>query len=168
MMSQTAEYALRAVVDLAYHFGSTRTTQQIGAATKVPTGYLAKVLQDLAKHRIVSSQRGLGGGFTLSRSPKSLSVLDVLLAVDPPRRIRECPLGLTSHAHSLCPLHQRIDDAMALIEASFRATTIADVTSNQKLRPLGNDQTTLTISGGLSNKPARRATRRGRKPSYRE
>jgi DNA-binding IscR family transcriptional regulator len=92
-----------------------------------------------------------------------LSVLDVLNAVDPPRRIRECPLGLAAHAHALCPLHQRLDDAMALIEKSFRSTTIADVTSEGTLKPLGNGKAALTISGGLSIERGRRQAKADRR-----
>ncbi len=47
MFSQTAEYALRAVVYLASQPGTPRTTQEIAKATQVPTGYLSKVMQSL-------------------------------------------------------------------------------------------------------------------------
>ncbi len=160
MISQTAEYALRAIVDLAYHFGESRTTEQISKATKVPTGYLAKILQDLGRHDLVRSRRGLHGGFDLTRAPARLTVFDVLEAVDPPRRIRSCPLGLAAHANRLCPLHRRLDDAMAAAERAFRQTTIAEVTADPKSRPLGGEPVTrLTISGGL----AVAAPRRGRR-----
>lgn len=153
MVSQTAEYALRAVVDLSYHFGESRTSRQIAKATRVPAGYLAKILQDLSKHNIVRSQRGLGGGFTLANRPSAITVFDVLNAVDPPRRIRSCPLGLAAHRDRLCPLHRQLDDAMAAAEKTFQQATIADVTADPGLQPIR--ETTLTVSGGLSNKPAR-------------
>jgi Rrf2 family nitric oxide-sensitive transcriptional repressor len=155
MISQTAEYALRAVVDLAYHFGQSRTTEQIAAATKVPLGYLAKILQDLAKANIVRSQRGLHGGFALNQSPERLTVYDVLLAVDPPKRIRSCPLGLAAHATRLCPLHKKLDDAMASIERTFSSCTIADVTADPGAQPLRERVQPLTISGGLAVAPVR-------------
>ena len=69
---------------LAYHFGRSRTTEQIALGTKVPTGYLAKILQDLVRHELVRSQRGPGGGFALAHDPTTLTVFDVLQAVDPP------------------------------------------------------------------------------------
>ncbi len=151
MISQTTEYALRAVVDLSYHFGESRTTQQIAQATKVPAGYLAKVLKDLARHGIVRAQRGLGGGFSLDRDPKLMTVYDVMAAVDPPKRILACPLGLPAHRHQLCPLHQRLDDAMAAAEQAFRTTSIADVTADPDSQPLRSQKrTSLTISGGLA------------------
>ncbi len=125
MISQTSEYALRAIVWLAGHPQTPLTTQQIAAATRVPAGYLSKVLQSLGKAGLVHSQRGLHGGFALTRKPEKLTVLDVVTAVDPLPRIRRCPLGLRGHGKRLCPLHRRLDDAVAMLEAYFKETTIA-------------------------------------------
>ncbi|HRP62007.1 MAG TPA: Rrf2 family transcriptional regulator [Phycisphaerales bacterium] len=150
VISQTVEYALRAVVDLSYHGGEARTTQQIAEATMVPAGYLAKILKELSRKGLVRSQRGLHGGFMLDRDPRQMTVYDVIAAVDPPKRILSCPLGLEAHRHQLCPLHQRLDDAMAMAERAFRETTIAEVTADPTRQPLGNvKRSELTISGGL-------------------
>jgi Rrf2 family transcriptional regulator, nitric oxide-sensitive transcriptional repressor len=129
MISQTVEYALRAVVYLADQAPAARTTQQIAEVTRVPPAYLAKVLQSLARAELVHSQRGLHGGFTLTRPAAELTIWDVVDGVEPLRRIRECPLGLQSHRLRLCPLHKKLDDALATIEQVFRGTTIADVLS---------------------------------------
>ncbi len=126
MFSQTAEYALRAVVYLASEGAEARTAQQIAAATRVPVGYLAKVMQSLSRAGVVHSQRGLHGGFTLSRPAGELTVLDVLQAVDPIRRIRGCPLGLKGHVN-LCPLHRRLDQAIGMVEDALRRSTIAEL-----------------------------------------
>jgi Rrf2 family transcriptional regulator, nitric oxide-sensitive transcriptional repressor len=132
MISQTAEYALRAVFFLANHFESPRTTAEIARHTRVPLGYLAKVMQSLRRAGLVSSQRGLQGGFVLASDPAELSILQVVLAVESSRRIKKCPLGLAGHA-KLCPLHARLDQAAALVEDAFRKTTIQElVTSGRK------------------------------------
>ena len=127
MISQTVEYALRAVVYLADHEGEPRTVQQIAEVTHVPPAYLSKVMQALVRGNLVHSQRGLHGGFTLLREPKDLTIWEVVEAVEPLQRIRTCPLGLASHRLRLCPLHKRLDDALALIENAFRSTTMAEV-----------------------------------------
>ena len=131
MFSQTAEYALRAVAYLASQTGEPRTVQQIAVVTKVPTGYLAKVMQALSRAELVHSQRGLGGGCTLLVPPDRLTVLDVVQAVDPIRRIRRCPLGLAGHVN-LCPLHRRLDQAIALVEDALRQSTIAELLAEAK------------------------------------
>jgi len=127
MISQTAEYALRAIVYLAMNPGNAFTTQQISLTTKVPAAYLSKVLQSLVRARLVQSQRGLGGGFVLTKLPEEINILEVLNAVDPIQRIRTCPLGLTAHGTNLCALHKKLDDATAIIEKTFADTTIAEI-----------------------------------------
>ena len=127
MISQTSEYALRTIVFLASRDGNSATTRQIADATQVPVGYLAKVLHALSRAGLVKSQRGPHGGSVLAIEPAKLSVYDVVQAVDSVPRIRTCPLSLKSHGLRLCPLHRRLDDAMAMIEKAFRQSKIADL-----------------------------------------
>ncbi len=125
MISQTTEYALRAVVWLAANPDKPLTAQQIAEATRVPAGYLAKVLQGLSRAGLLHSQRGLGGGFHLARPPSALTMWDVVQAVDPLKRIQQCPLGFEAHADVLCPLHEQLDAAIAAIEKMFSACKIS-------------------------------------------
>jgi Rrf2 family protein len=127
MFSQTVEYALRAVVYLAQQSPAAKTTEQIATATRVPQAYLAKVLQSLVQAGVVRSQRGVGGGIALVNGPEEINLLDVVNAVDPIQRIKTCPLDLSSHGVHLCPLHRRLDAALAGVEEAFRRTTLAEL-----------------------------------------
>lgn len=131
MITQTAEYALRAVVYLADQ-ELPQTTSVIAEHTLVPAGYLSKVLQGLSKAGLVHSQRGLHGGFVLTSTADEMTVLKVVNAVEPVRRFQECPLGL--HGKNLCPLHRKLDDAAKSIEETFGDTTIADLVNVPKSR----------------------------------
>lgn len=126
MFSQTVEYALRSIVLLAASDSGPLSSEKIAATTKVPAGYVSKVMRDLVVAGLASSQRGPNGGFSLSRDAKSISILDVINAVDPIQRIKACPLGNPLHA-KLCPLHSRLDRAIEHIENSFSQTSIADL-----------------------------------------
>jgi Rrf2 family transcriptional regulator, nitric oxide-sensitive transcriptional repressor len=126
-ISQTAEYALRAVVWLARDPETPLGTPRIARATHVSAGYLSRVLQALARAGLVESKPGRAGGFRLKRSPREISVLDVVNAVDPVERIVRCPLGLKKHRGHLCPLHRRLDEAAALVQRAYGATTIAEI-----------------------------------------
>ncbi len=134
--SLTTEYALRAAASLAAAGGSPRTTAQIAADTQIPPDYLAKVLRTLARASIVRSQRGKHGGFALARLPGEFTALDVVNAVDPIRRIRECPLGLARHAHGLCPLHHRMDGALAALEQAYAGVRLSDLVEQAEGSPL--------------------------------
>ncbi len=127
MLSQTVEYALRAMVYLAGCNEDPQPTEQISEKTKVPAPYLAKVLQNLTRKGLVRSQRGVKGGFLLAQPPEDITILDVVNAVDPIQRITSCPLELKSHGVRLCPLHFRMDRVLALVEEAFRKSTLAEV-----------------------------------------
>jgi Rrf2 family protein len=131
MISQTAEYALRAIVALGSSPDRPVTTQQLAGQTRVPAGYLSKVLQALGKAGLVEAQRGLHGGFLLARPLNELTVLDVINAVDPLKRIERCPLGRESHRQRMCPLHRRLDEGIALVEGLFGETTIDELIAGE-------------------------------------
>lgn len=127
MLSQTIEYALRAMTYLAaLDRGAAVNSETIAQQTRVPKGYLSKVLRDLVLAELVLSRRGPHGGFSLARDPRDISMLDVVNAVDPIPRITKCPLGNPAHV-KLCPLHRRIDDAVGTIEREFARTSLAEV-----------------------------------------
>jgi hypothetical protein len=66
-----------------------------------------------------------------------MSVLDVINIVEPIQRIRTCPLGISAHGSHLCPLHKRLDAAMAIVESAFRESSIGDLLSEpSRSKPL--------------------------------
>jgi Rrf2 family nitric oxide-sensitive transcriptional repressor len=127
MFSQTVEYALRAVVDLASRDGQPVPIAAVAERTLVPKPYLAKILQTLTRAGIVTARRGTCGGVSLTRPADQVTLLEVVNAVEPVGRIAICPLGLPAHGHRLCPLHKRLDDALAAVEAAFAATTLVEL-----------------------------------------
>jgi Rrf2 family nitric oxide-sensitive transcriptional repressor len=136
MLSKTSEYALRAVVLLAREPGKAESADQLAEVTKVPRRYLHKVLQDLVRHGLVRSQPGPGGGYSLALAANEVTILDVVNAVAPLERIRECPLGISSHT-SLCPLHKELDKAYAATETALARVTLSQLTrSSSAIVPL--------------------------------
>jgi len=131
MLSQTVEYALRAVVHLAMRAPEPLTTAAIAEVTQVPPAYLSKVLQGLKEKNIVHLQRGIGGGVSLAQSADTLTILDVVNAVDPIKRINTCPLDLKAHGTRLCALHFRMDKAIQSMEEAFRSTTLSDLLKDE-------------------------------------
>jgi len=125
MISQTSEYALRAVICLAQHPDELHTATKIAKLTKVPDSYLSKVLLILAKHEVVISKKGLHGGYGLAHSPEKLTLWAIINAVDPIKHIKSCPLKLESHGTHLCRLHKRVNDSINMIEKLFKTSTIA-------------------------------------------
>jgi len=151
VISQTVEYALRAVVHLASEAPAGRTTDQIATATHVPRAYLSKVLQSLVRAGVVRSQRGIGGGITLTKPVDEITILEVVNAVDPMQRIRTCPLDLAAHGVHLCPLHKRLDNALATVEEAFQDTTLGEL--------LAEPTRSISLCPFPTAKPKRRRTK---------
>jgi Rrf2 family protein len=166
MISQTVEYALRAIVTIAQHDGQPCTAQQISKITQVPAPYLSKLMQGLVRAGIASSQRGLHGGFLLTRPPAELTIWEIVDAVEPIKRIRECPLGIGAHGGTLCPLHRKLDNALALVEESFQNTTVAEVLAQPgSVTPLCEETEVMTIDVKPAKKPKKDKQSSRRKPT---
>ena len=156
MLSQTVEYALRAVCYLATRPGETASTDEVAERTRVNAPYLAKIVQCLVRQGIVKSQRGVGGGIMLARAPEAMTILEVVNAVEPLRRITTCPLGLKAHGVRLCPLHKKLDDAYATVEAAFASTTLADI--------LAETSSSIPLCDGPADPTTTEPPSRGRVP----
>ncbi len=142
MISQTVEYALRAILTIAQQNGKSCTAKMTSEIARIPTAYLSKLMQGLVRAGLVNSQRGPNGGFVLNHKPHEITILQIVDAVDPLQRIHECPLGIKSHGTTLCPLHRRIDTALATIEEMFRSTTVAELLSEpDSVTPLCEEKT---------------------------
>lgn len=123
-LSQTAEYALRAMIVLAERPDRLWATEELAEVAKVPPGYLAKVLQDLGRAKLVRSKRGRGGGFCLREAPEQTNLLRIVQAVQAVERIETCPLDLPQHRDRLCPLHARMDEFAELMLQALDETTL--------------------------------------------
>jgi Rrf2 family protein len=136
LLSQTTEYALRAIAYLATDPERPKTTQEVAKGTRVPPGYLAKVIQLLGRAGLINARRGLHGGSMLARPASEISMLDVIQAIEPINRIETCPLGLTGHT-VLCPVHKRLDDAIEAVQQMFAEVSIQGLLDeNSASKPL--------------------------------
>jgi Rrf2 family protein len=140
LVSQTTEYALRALVHLAAH-GGCRPIRAISDAVRVPEAYLAKVMQHLLRAGLVTARRGPGGGVALARPSSAITVLDIVEAVDPIEHLARCPLGAGLPDGRLCPLHRHIEQAALSVEAAFAATVLADLVGDHGVPPCRREGT---------------------------
>ena len=129
MLSQTAEYALRATLHLALaRDGGPVGVAELAAALGIPRNYLSQTLHQLAREGVLDSVRGKRGGFSLARSPRQTTVLEVIGPFDRVDVERKCLLGRPSCSDSNpCLAHGRWRELSGQLAAFFRETTIADL-----------------------------------------
>jgi Rrf2 family protein len=82
-LSRTVSYALQAVVRLGDTFGQQPfPCSRLAAEGKMPDRFLIQILRSLVAHGILTSTRGIFGGYTLARPPKKITLLEIVEAID--------------------------------------------------------------------------------------
>ena len=135
-LSKKGEYALKAMFDLSssYQKGSVRIAQ-IAAREKIPLKFLEQILLVLKKAGLLQSKRGVGGGYSLNRSPEEITLAQVIRIIDGPL----APIGCVSKlAHISCPnekvcgLQSVMLDVRNAVVKTLERLTIADVCKRTK------------------------------------
>jgi len=94
-ITRQADYAVRAVLFLArLGPGQRAATSQVAQEQRIPPSFLAKIISQLSIAGLLHTSRGARGGVSLARSPKEISLLDVVEAIDGPILLNECVGGL--------------------------------------------------------------------------
>jgi Rrf2 family protein len=125
MIRLSAQYAIRAMVHIAGSPGM-HTADTIAQQTGIPRGYLAKILQRLSQHRLLDTQRGIGGGYALTRPADSIMVFEVVRAIEPRDELSMC-----SACHSdTCRIVHFMRTFADACDDMLRRTTIAEFISD--------------------------------------
>ena len=111
MFSKSGQYTIRAVLYLAAHSEEGRKlgVKEIAEALEVPKHFLAKILQQLARHGLISSTKGPSGGFYLSEANLRQPLRTIIENVDGPDLFSSCVLGFAvCSSKNPCPLHHQV------------------------------------------------------------
>jgi Rrf2 family protein len=129
MLSQTSEYALRAVLHIAEHGNGRRVSvNEIAAALGAPRNYLSKILHQLARDGVLESSRGPKGGFQLARDAADVPLSVIVQPGDPVADARQCLLGrAVCSDDDPCAAHARWKAVAERVREFFSRTTIADL-----------------------------------------
>lgn len=129
ILPQTAEYALRAMAQLALTPPGRRVrSADLSELTHIPEPYLAKVLQKLVAQGLLRSEKGHHGGFTLALPKERIRFLDILKAVDFDLEPDRCAFGWKKcSAKNPCALHPAFAPLKNAYVQWAAATTLADL-----------------------------------------
>jgi Rrf2 family protein len=105
-ITREADYAVRCVLYLSSGGGSLTMMDEIAAEMRIPRAFLAKILQKLTKAGITKSIRGPRGGVQMVKDPSTITLLDVVEAIDGPLTMNRCGIDKHSCIHSpTCTVH---------------------------------------------------------------
>jgi Rrf2 family transcriptional regulator, iron-sulfur cluster assembly transcription factor len=134
MLSNSCRYGIRAVIYLANQPLSDGKTgiKKISKDLNLPTPFLAKILQQLAKKKILSSSKGPHGGFSLLKDPRKITLLDIVNTIDGQDVFTNCLMhngsceGVEKNKVR-CPMHEDYEKSRRELINLFSSRTIYEL-----------------------------------------
>jgi Rrf2 family iron-sulfur cluster assembly transcriptional regulator len=131
MISNSSKYGIRALTYLASQPKSAGMIgiKQISSDLDLPSPFLAKILQILARQKVLSSSKGPHGGFSLLKDPKEIKLLDVVRAIDSDDVLTNCvmqnrPCKCVQKDKPPCPVHEDYAKVRSGMIKFFNSKTI--------------------------------------------
>lgn len=133
-ITRQADYAVRAVLYLARSGDQRTATSTIAEEQRIPPSFLAKIVSQLSIAGLLHTSRGARGGVTLARTPKEITLLEVIEAIDGPIQLNECvgDSGSCSFDDD-CPLRPIWCDAQEDLVNKLKGTNFADMVIKKQI-----------------------------------
>lgn len=136
IFSKACEYGIRSVLHIATQSkdGKRVSLKEIAAAIDSPEAFTAKILQQLARHRIVDSIKGPNGGFEIAPNKMGEIYLShIVKAIDGDQVYRGCGLGLAEcNEDKPCPVHNQFKQIRDELKDMLESTSMDDLTTQLK------------------------------------
>ncbi len=129
-LTRLGDYGMRAMVELAADPGEDwLSVPRISAAMNIPERVLPRVMTQLVRAGLVEGRAGRTGGYRLARPSTSITLLEVISAVEPPPDARSCVLrGSPCGLDGTCAVHDAFTDAREAMLQRLDTITLDDVT----------------------------------------
>jgi Rrf2 family iron-sulfur cluster assembly transcriptional regulator len=134
-LTTKGRFAVTAMIDLALrqHNGPV-TLAGISQRQRISLSYLEQLFGKLRRHQLVESTRGPGGGYTLGRPAKDVTVADIIFAVDEPLDATQCGGKENCHDDQRCMTHDLWSNLNAKMVEYLDSVNLADLMEQQKQR----------------------------------
>ncbi|MDF1572191.1 MAG: Rrf2 family transcriptional regulator [Bacteroidales bacterium] len=132
MLSNTCKYAIRAVVYISVYASPEKKAgiREISGKLEIPTPFLGKILQSLARNKLLISTKGPHGGFSLGRPAEDISLMDIVEIVDGTDIFDTCLVRTTPCSdESPCGIHDSVTPIRKELKHFFLNQTIADLST---------------------------------------
>lgn len=133
-LSTRALYGLRAMMDIARESEEGPVmVREIAARQQLPATYLEQVMVSLRKAGLVSATRGAHGGYRLPPQPNSITLYDIIVALDGPLALVDCAdVPCCGQTQDMCALKDVLDDSSRLLTESLQQVSLAELLIRQQ------------------------------------
>jgi Rrf2 family protein len=135
-LSRRGDYTLRAAISLGRNFGGGyRKLREIADEMAIPFRYTHEIVSLLVKAGFAEALAGKQGGYRLVRSPKTITVLDLIEAGEGPLRTTRCALrdGPCHWQDTVCAVHATLEESTRALTTALQGSTLADVIATDEL-----------------------------------
>jgi len=131
-LTRKAEYAIRAMVDLAANYHTQPVmSKEIAARQDIPANFLIQIIPELKSSGLIHTARGNGGGIYLSKEPSEVSMKDIIEAIEGPIALNQCLAGDNHCSRKpTCPAHVAWNLAQIQMLSVLEATTLSTLTGS--------------------------------------
>ena len=128
-LNRLTDYGVVLMVQLSRSGDRVLTARQLSAETGVPLPTVAKILKQLTSARLITSQRGAGGGYALSRAADDISAAQIIAVLEGPVVLTACVEDSLEHCciEALCPMSGNWNKVNLAIRGALEAVTLADM-----------------------------------------
>ena len=136
MLSNTCKYAVRACIYLALNNNQNEKIgiKKISEDLKIPTPFLGKIMQMLAKNKVLASTKGPNGGFCLGKPANKITLMDIVKIIDGDDPFNTCVISLASctSEEKHCAIHENYYQIREQIKELFGNQTIEELADHIK------------------------------------
>ncbi|MCC6725439.1 MAG: Rrf2 family transcriptional regulator [Saprospiraceae bacterium] len=130
MFTKSCQYAIRAVIYMTEQKESLKNigVKEMADSLQVPQQFLAKILQQLSKHNLISSVKGPNGGFYISEANGKVTLLDIVECIDGKAALSSCILGMPKcDSEHPCPLHHHFYGSREGLKTTLSSCEIGEM-----------------------------------------
>lgn len=133
MLSNTCKYGIRAVLYLAKsNHNEMVGLKKISEELDIPSPFLGKILQALARQKLLYSTKGPHGGFSILFDPAKTSLLDIVTAIDGPDVFNQCAVHTSTckcmdESKKACLVHEPYSEIRTRLYQLFRSKSIREL-----------------------------------------
>jgi Rrf2 family protein len=134
MISNSSKYAIKSLVYIVNNASEDHKllVKDIARETQVPRHYLSKILQQLSAKNYLSSTKGPGGGFFITKKQLKTSLIDIVVETEGKDRLSRCILNYEQcDAQNPCPIHDMIAPAKDALRHQLKMITLENLGRNE-------------------------------------
>ncbi|MBM3513787.1 MAG: SUF system Fe-S cluster assembly regulator [Alphaproteobacteria bacterium] len=139
-VNKLTDYATVVLIEIA-RSDVRRSTHHVADQTGIPLPTVAKLMKSLSRSGLVAAHRGAAGGYSLARASATITIADIIQAVEGPIALTACADTSDEHCgiENVCPVQGKWNRVNHAVRTALQEVTLADMVSDVAAFGIGGD-----------------------------